>query len=98
MIRKYHNHKLQTNQWHRAVQYQLLVNFINVGPPGVLGIWGEWLGRMAIYFQGPGVHWLLFSGILEHAHSFGDLERALQEKKIIKSYLKGKAFTSFDFF
>ena len=39
------------------------------GPPGVLGIWGEWLfifrelGSTGNYFQGFG----------EQAHSFGDL-------------------------
>ena len=28
----------------------------------MLGFFGD-LGRMAIYFQGAGEHWLLFSGI-----------------------------------
>ena len=31
------------------------------------------LGRMAIYFQGAGAHWLLFLGIGEQAHNFEDL-------------------------
>ena len=43
---------------------------IEYGPPGVLGIWGEWLfifrklGSTGNYFQGFG----------EQAHCFGDLE------------------------
>ena len=42
---------------------------LEVGPPGVLGIWGEGLfifrelGSTANYFRGAG----------EHAHTFGDL-------------------------
>ena len=41
---------------------------LKVGPPGILGIWGEWLfifrelGSISNYFQGFG----------EQAHSFGD--------------------------
>ena len=46
-----------------------LWNLHTWGPPGVLGIWGEWLfifrelGSTGNYFQGFG----------EQAHSFGDL-------------------------
>ena len=36
-----------------AVQYQLLLNFNNVGPQRVF--WDR--GRMAIYFQGAVEHW-----------------------------------------
>ena len=62
-----------------------------VGPPGVLGIWGEWLfifrelRSTDNYFQGFG----------EQANSFGDL--GSPAKKYKKSHLKGKAFISFDF-
>ena len=55
------------------------------GPPGVLGIWGEWLftfrelGSTCNYFQGFG----------EKAHSFGDLgSPAKNNKKNLN--LKGK--------
>ena len=64
-----------------------------MGPPGVLGIWGEWLfilrdlGSNGNYFQGFG----------EQAHSFGDLGSPT-EKFFLKSHLKGKAFITFDFF
>ena len=50
-------------------------------PPGVLGIWGEWLfifrdlGSTGNYFRGAG----------EQAHSFGDLgSPAKKQKKKIK--------------
>ena len=82
----------------RAVQYQLLVNFITVGPQGSWGSGENGLGEWLFIFRELGCIGYYFQGFWEHAHSFGDLERALQEKKKIKSYLKGKAFTSFDFF
>ena len=49
----------------------------NLGPPGVLGIWGEWLfifrdlGSTGNYFRGSG----------EHAHSFGDLGSPAKKQK-----------------
>ena len=49
-----------------------------MGPPGVLGIWGEWLfifrdlGSPGNYFRGSG----------EQAHSFGDLGSPAKKQKI----------------
>ena len=51
-----------------------------MGPPGVLGIWGEWLfifrdlGSTGNYFRGAG----------EQAHSFGDLGSPAKKQKKIK--------------
>ena len=62
---------------------------ISLGPPGILGIWGEWLfifrdlGSTGNYFRGAG----------EQAHSFGDLRSPAKKQKN-----KGKASTLFDFF
>ena len=48
-----------------------------MGPPGVLGIWGEWLfifrdlGSTGNYFRGAG----------EQAHSFGDLGSPVKKQK-----------------
>ena len=59
------------------------------GPPGVLGIWGEWLfifrdlGSTGNYFRESG----------EQAHSFGDLGSPAEKQK--KN--KGKASILFDF-
>ena len=39
------------------------------GPPGVLGIWGEWL----FIFRDTGSTSNYFHGFGEQAHSFGDL-------------------------
>ena len=50
-------------------------SYVTSGPTGV---WG----RMAIYFQVAGEHWLLFSGIWEQAHSFGVL--GSPAKKVLK--------------
>ena len=53
---------------------------ITFGPPGVLGIWGEWLfisrglGSTGNYFRGAG----------EQAHSFGDLGSTAKKQKKIK--------------
>ena len=66
-------------------QYKLL------GPPGVWGIWGEWL----FIFREQGGTGNYFQGFREQAHSFGDLE--IPAKKFKKSHLKGKAFILFDF-
>ena len=60
-----------------------------MGPPGVLGIWGEWLfifrdlGSTGNYFRGDG----------EQAHSFRDLGSPAKKQKN-----KGKASILFDFF
>ena len=49
----------------------------SLGPPGVLGIWGEWLyifrdlGSTGNYLRGAG----------EQAHSFGDLESPPKKQK-----------------
>ena len=58
------------------------------GPPGVLGIWGEWLfifrdlGSTGNYFRGSG----------EQAQSFGDLGSPVKKQKNT-----GKASILFDF-
>ena len=50
------------------------------GPPGVLGIWGEWLfifrdlGSTGNYFRGAG----------ETAHSFEDIGSPAKKQNIIK--------------
>ena len=50
---------------------------LGVWPPGVLGIWGEWLfifrdlGSTGNYFRGAG----------EQAHSFGDLGSPAKKQK-----------------
>ena len=68
--------------------------FVQINMKQVLYLWGFGdLGRMAIYFQGAGEHWLLFSGIWEACSQFQDLGL----KKTKQSHLKGKAFISFDF-
>ena len=54
--------------------------YADMGPPGVLGIWGEWLfifrelGSTCNYFQGFG----------EQAHSFGDLGRHVSELRKVE--------------
>ena len=62
-----------------------------IWPPGVLGIWGEWL----FIFRELGSTGNYFQEIGEQAHSFGDLRSPAKSKK--KSHLKGKAFILFDF-
>ena len=42
---------------------------ITMGPPGVLGIWGEWL----FIFRELGSTGNYFRGSREQAHNFGDL-------------------------
>ena len=42
---------------------------ITMGPPGVLGIWGEWL----FIFSELGSTGNYFRGSREQAHNFGDL-------------------------
>ena len=52
-----------------------------MGPPGVLGIWGEWL----FIFRDLGSTGNYFRDAREQAHSFGDLGSPAkkQKKKII---------------
>ena len=75
----------------RCLRFPLLKWLIhyNSGPPGVLGIWGEWLfifwdlGSTGYYFRGAG----------EQAHSLGDLgSPSIKQKKN-----NGKASILFDF-
>ena len=49
----------------------MAIKYVNYcwGPPGVLGIWGEWL----FIFRGPGSTGNYFRGAGKQAHSFGDL-------------------------
>ena len=51
-------------------------------PPGVLGIWGEWL----FIFTKLGSHGNCFRGAREQAHNFGDIgSLSKKQKKIRKS-------------
>ena len=53
-----------------------------LGPPGVLGIWGEWL----FIFRELGSTGNYFREATEKAHSFGDLgSPAKKQRKIRKS-------------
>ena len=59
-----------------------------MGPPGVLGIWGEWL----FIFRELGSTGIYFKGSREQAHNFGDLGSPAKKQKN-----KGKASILFDF-
>ena len=48
-----------------------------VGPPGVLGIWGEWL----FIFRELGSNGNYFRGSREQAHIFGDLGSPAKKQK-----------------
>ena len=48
-----------------------------VGPPGVLGIWGEWL----FIFRELGSTGNYFMGAREQAHNFGDLGSLAKKQK-----------------
>ena len=50
------------------------------GPPGVLGIWGEWL----FIFRELGSTGNYFKGSREQAHGFGDLGSPAKKQKKIK--------------
>ena len=63
-----------------------------MGPPGVLGIWGEWL----FIFRDLGSTGNYFRGAREQAHSFGDLGSPAKKQKK-KKINKGKASILFDF-
>ena len=55
-------------------------------PPGVLGIWGEWL----FIFRELGSTGNYFRGAREQAHNFGDkgsLAKKQKKKKIIRKSL-----------
>ena len=49
-----------------------------VGPPGVLGIWGEWL----LIFRELGSTGNYFRGASEQAHNFGDIGSLAKKQKI----------------
>ena len=59
------------------------------GPPGVLGIWGEWL----FIFREQGSTGNYFRGAREQAHNFGDIVTLAKKEKKIR-----KASILFDFF
>ena len=60
----------------------IFFNVTDLGPPGVLGVWGEWL----FIFRGLGSTGNYFRGAREQAHNFGDIESlAKKQKKIRKS-------------
>ena len=52
-----------------------------VGPPGVLGIWGEWLFIFRDLWSTGNYFW----GSGEQAHSFGDLGSPAKKQKKRKS-------------
>ena len=55
---------------------------LSKGPPGVFGIWGEWL----FIFRKLGSTGNYFRGAREQAHNFGDIgSLAKKQKKIMKS-------------
>ena len=66
-----------------------LLNNPLLGPPGVLGIWGEWL----ISFRELGSTGNYFRGAREQAHNYGDIGSLAKKQK-----KKGKASILFDFF
>ena len=49
----------------------------NTGPPGVLGIWGEWL----FIFRELGIIGNYFRGAREQAHNFGDIGSLAKKQK-----------------
>ena len=49
----------------------------SLGPPGVLGIWGEWL----FIFRELGITGNYFRGAREQAHNFGDIESLAKNAK-----------------
>ena len=59
------------------------------GPPGVFGIWGEWL----FIFRELGSTGNYFRGAREQAHNFGDIGSLAKKQK-----KEGKATILFDFF
>ena len=61
-----------------------------LGPPGVLGIWGEWL----FIFRYLGITGNYFRRAGEQAHSFGDLGSPAEKQKKIKKN-KGKLLPPF---
>ena len=69
--------KEQTTTFLRVMAYRDFVKRLLWGPPGVLGIWGEWLfifrdlRSTGNYFRGSG----------EQAHSFGDLGSPAKKQK-----------------
>ena len=68
-----------------------------MGPPGVLGIWGEWL----FIFRELGSTGNYFRGAREQAHNFGDigsLAKKQKKKKKKKKKKIGKASILCDFF
>ena len=59
-----------------------------MGPPGVLGIWGEWL----FIFRDLGSTGDYLRGAREQAHNFGDIRSLAKKQKKL-----GKASILFDF-
>ena len=73
---------LGVGQWVRGGEIRIWVvlslSFSSLmGPPGVLGIWGEWL----FIFRELGSTGNYFRGASEKAHSFGDLGSPAKNKK-----------------
>ena len=57
------------------------IKMYSLGPPGVLGICGEWL----FIFRELGITGNYFRGAREQAHNFGDIESLAKKQKIRKS-------------
>ena len=65
----------------KQLQCIIYMTFQQDGPPGVLGIWGEWL----FIFRELGSTGNYFRGAREQAHNFGDLGSLAKKQKIRKS-------------
>ena len=72
-----------THQLNLVICEIMQVRYLRLqGPPGVLGIWGEWL----FIFRELGNTGYYFRGSREQAYNFGDLgSLAKKQKKIRKS-------------
>ena len=56
--------------------YMMIFILEMIGPPGALGIWGEWL----FIFRELGSTGSYFRGAKEQAHNFGDLAKKQKKK------------------
>ena len=65
--------------WHcfQKVHFYFPMHLILHGPPGVLGIWGEWL----FIFRELESTGNYFRGAREQAHSFGDIGSLAKKQK-----------------
>ena len=82
---------LRLHGWQVSI-YKILYGWASMGPPGVLGIWGEWL----FIFRELGSTGNYFKGAREQAHNLGDIgSLAKKRKKNIRSLIFLKNFFCF---